>query len=663
MSSKQLFSNNARSTVAIQVSANDTQITVADGSQFTNPAGAGGYSLVTLENSGVLEIVKISNVSGNVLTVFGGLSGRGQEGTSAAVFPIGTLIEERITADTLDSFITDDIYLPKLASVSLLSDPASMDSIAYMAGSDDGGALVLSYASSTTLWNFPSYRLIQSGTCVSGTTLLSNIGVTLPSYAAGKYIIQFTDGPNQGYPRAITGVSGNTVSWGTALPGSVGTSAFEVYQSNYSAIEEAGGGGGGGGTGVSYRGTLSTGNRIAYTTTTTPSFVIGDLIDGLEIKVNAPDPNANTSPTLSPNGLTARSIKAFNGSNLRAGDLSGEVILRYSSGLTAWVLIQSGWKIGYRATLSTSNGSAYTATTSPLFTADEVVDGLEVKVKGDSQSNSSVTPTINFNSIGAVRIYSSTGGDVPLGDVAEEFTLRYSSSSAGWRRLGPGPSTISNTVSLSSVQSQTGVAYTTGGSNTAYTITPSPAITANAEFLRFRVEFHTAAGSNPTLNVSSQGALALKYRDESNAFVNVTSAQIPNLWVGDVECQLDGATPYWVLVDRADLGEVVIDTTKPALTSGASITLTSFPAYQAYRLTLAHNATLAYPVPGTFPESGTLYIDVTVNATGGWIMSFASGYNLVPNGSVWQSTANSVNRIWLVIRTTSIIDVYIENIV
>lgn len=234
-STKQLHSNNASTTVAVQVTASDTVITVADASKFNNPAATGRYILITLENSGVIEIVKVSNISGNVFSVYGGISGRGQEGTTASSFPVGTLVEARTTANTLANFITTQTYLPYLSSADGLSLPSTMDGIAYMAGLDDGGSAVLAYALSTTQWNFPSYQVAVTGNAVSGSTTSAVIGTTL-TYAAGKYIIQFTSGANQGSCRAITGIAGTTISWATPTGTAVSTDGYQIFQSNYSVV-------------------------------------------------------------------------------------------------------------------------------------------------------------------------------------------------------------------------------------------------------------------------------------------------------------------------------------------------------------------------------------------------------------------------------------------
>jgi hypothetical protein len=121
-----------------------------------------------------------------------------------------------------------------------------MTSSAYVAGSDDGGAGILAIALSSTAWSFPSMSTTTyTGNATSGTTTqLTNTtpGLVPTSGAAGKYIIQFTSGANQGYVRPITGYGANYVTWGTALPNAVTTDGYMIYQSNYSLILAASGG-------------------------------------------------------------------------------------------------------------------------------------------------------------------------------------------------------------------------------------------------------------------------------------------------------------------------------------------------------------------------------------------------------------------------------------
>lgn len=87
-----------------------------------------------------------------------------------------------------------------------------------------------------------------------------------------------------------------------------------------------------------------------------------------------------------------------------------------------------------------------------------------------------------------------------------------------------------NPVRATDLQAQTLTAYTTGGSSTAYTLTPAPAISALVENQEFDVEFHTAAGATPTLAISGLTAKDLKYRDPVGTKTAVTSLQIPSGW-------------------------------------------------------------------------------------------------------------------------------------
>jgi hypothetical protein len=100
-------------------------------------------------------------------------------------------------------------------------------------------------------------------------------------------------------------------------------------------------------------------------------------------------------------------------------------------------------------------------------------------------------------------------------------------------------------IGASDFQTQIYSAFTTSGTSTAYALTPTPAITANAVGQRFRVKFHTSAGATPTLSVSGQAALNLKFKDGSGVKQAVTSIQIPTGWMSDVE----GDGTDWVLLD------------------------------------------------------------------------------------------------------------------
>jgi hypothetical protein len=95
-----ILKNNASSTLATAISASDTGIVVADGSKFPS-LGAGYYFYATLVSSGgTIEVVKVTARVGNSLTVV-----RAQDGSSAASFASGALLEMRVNAASVQDAI------------------------------------------------------------------------------------------------------------------------------------------------------------------------------------------------------------------------------------------------------------------------------------------------------------------------------------------------------------------------------------------------------------------------------------------------------------------------------------------------------------------------------------------------------------------------------
>ena len=95
------FSNNAKTTLSSSISSSATSIAVADASVFPSISGS-EYFYVTFEDlSGNVEIVKVTGVSSNTLTVT-----RGQESTTARSFSSGDKAENRLTAGGLNDVAT-----------------------------------------------------------------------------------------------------------------------------------------------------------------------------------------------------------------------------------------------------------------------------------------------------------------------------------------------------------------------------------------------------------------------------------------------------------------------------------------------------------------------------------------------------------------------------
>ena len=89
-------------------------------------------------------------------------------------------------------------------------------------------------------------------------------------------------------------------------------------------------------------------------------------------------------------------------------------------------------------------------------------------------------------------------------------------------------------------QKQLYTAFTTGGSGSAFTLTPTPAIGSYATGTRFFVIFHTAADSvsQPTINISGLGAQKLMYYSIYGIKSSVTPYVTPSGWMSD--CIYDG---------------------------------------------------------------------------------------------------------------------------
>lgn len=93
-------------------------------------------------------------------------------------------------------------------------------------------------------------------------------------------------------------------------------------------------------------------------------------------------------------------------------------------------------------------------------------------------------------------------------------------------------------------QAQTFTAFTTGGTSTAYTLTPVPAITSLIAGQRFRVKMSASNGATPTLAVSGLTAKSIKVYDSAGAKTDPSAAQLASGMLVDVE--YDGTD--WVAI-------------------------------------------------------------------------------------------------------------------
>lgn len=124
------FSNNAKTTLSSGITSSATSIAVADASAWPT-LGSGDHTLctlITVADPDVLEIVKVTAISGNTLTVV-----RAQEGTTARAFASADKAELRVTAGLLEQALTgtDVVKLDSLTASATASYSMAAGGVAY----------------------------------------------------------------------------------------------------------------------------------------------------------------------------------------------------------------------------------------------------------------------------------------------------------------------------------------------------------------------------------------------------------------------------------------------------------------------------------------------------------------------------------------------------
>ncbi len=117
----QLFTNQARSTLAGAIADDDLLLTVAAGTGARFPAPTGDeFFKVTLKTSSAREIVKVTSVAGDVFTIV-----RAQEDTTALNWASGVDVREHLTAGAITDIVTGLAAKAPLASPALTGTPTA----------------------------------------------------------------------------------------------------------------------------------------------------------------------------------------------------------------------------------------------------------------------------------------------------------------------------------------------------------------------------------------------------------------------------------------------------------------------------------------------------------------------------------------------------------
>ena len=104
---KKIYTNFAQTRLERAISDSDLSCLITDESTqlFTGWESGAEFYLTLVDPSAHREIVKVTGISGKWLTV-----SRGQQSTTARSWPIGTLIEQRPTADDMSSLIQQEAF-------------------------------------------------------------------------------------------------------------------------------------------------------------------------------------------------------------------------------------------------------------------------------------------------------------------------------------------------------------------------------------------------------------------------------------------------------------------------------------------------------------------------------------------------------------------------
>ncbi len=259
------------------------------------------------------------------------------------------------------------------------------------------------------------------------------------------------------------------------------------------------------------------------------------------------------------------------------------------------------------------DGTIASATTTDLSTVN---DG-DITVSGTTTITGFGTLTAGIKKIltfsGALTLtHNATSlilpGAANITTAAGDVAIMRSLGSGNWKCISFTRAASLPTTSAD-IQVQLATAFTTGGTATAFTLTPAPAITANAANQRFRVKFNAAAGTTPTLAVSGLTALNLKYKDSAGTKQAITSTQVPSGWISDVEN--DGTD--WVVLSVAGIAGIPQNIRSAAYTTVLADANTHIlhPSADttARTFTIDSNANVPYPI-------GTAITFVNQNAAG-----------------------------------------------
>lgn len=213
-----LFANNASTSLSQGIDEEETTFSLLNGSVFPDISSEESI-LLTLSDGLNLEIILVTEKVGD--TVLDCI--RGYEGTTASAFEADTLVENRLTANSVGNMARkiDRLWeIPDLSNLPMT--PTVSNSILIRNTRNIGAPLLALRGDGNTLWSFPAFKEATfEGEVLFGSPTSARIDFTVPSVEPGKYIVQIKTGNNAGHTRFITASSSGWIYWNEPTPFSV----------------------------------------------------------------------------------------------------------------------------------------------------------------------------------------------------------------------------------------------------------------------------------------------------------------------------------------------------------------------------------------------------------------------------------------------------------
>lgn len=202
-----LYSNNFFSSLLVAASSSATTLYLASTTNIPTISGSDYFNLTLDDLNGTIEIVKVTAVTSNALTVV-----RAQESTTARAWPIHSLIELRYTATSLN---VDEI----LAGVSLTPVTPAAGDLFLIEDVSDGNAIkgatlsdVGAYAKSLGVTDGDYGDITVSGTGAVWTIDTAAVSLAkMANIATSTFIGRTTAGT--GVPEALTTTQAKNLLW------------------------------------------------------------------------------------------------------------------------------------------------------------------------------------------------------------------------------------------------------------------------------------------------------------------------------------------------------------------------------------------------------------------------------------------------------------------